>query len=182
MKGQLFNLCYNYFIAHIPCLFFRMVLLRMGGVKVGSKSVLDMGWHVMGHQQLNIGSHVHINRNCMLDARGGIIIGNNVSISHNVSFCSGSHDYNTSDFKYVKGEIIVGDNVWIGLNATILKNVHINEGAIIAAGSVVTKNVPSYEIWAGVPAKKIGERNRCDILYDSTRFVYKGKLRKPYFN
>lgn len=118
----------------------------------------------------------------MLDARGGIIIGNNVSISHNVSFCSGSHDYNTSDFKYVKGEIIVGDNVWIGLNATILKNVHINEGAIIAAGSVVTKNVPSYEIWAGVPAKKIGERNRCDILYDSTRFVYKGKLRKPYFN
>lgn len=159
-----------------------MFFLRLGGAKIGKKTILDTGWYIMGPQNLQIGNHTHINRKCMLDARGGIVIGSNVSISHNVSLCSGSHDFNTPDFKYIAGAIHVDDNVWIGLNATILKDVHIGEGAIIAAGALVTKDVPPFEVWGGVPAKKIGDRKRCNIMYDSTRFVYKGRLRKPYFN
>ena len=122
----------------------------------------------MGPQNLQIGNHTHINRKCMLDARGGIVIGSNVSISHNVSLCSGSHDFNTPDFKYIAGSIHVDDNVWIGINATILKDVQIGEGAVIAAGAVVTKNVPPYEVWGGVPAKKIAKRTCKDFQYDNT--------------
>ena len=55
--------------------------------------------------------------------------------------------------------IEIGRDCWIGVNAVILKGVKINDGAIIGAGSVVTKSVPSLEIWAGVPAKRIGSRN-----------------------
>lgn len=118
----------------------------------------------------------------MLDARGGLTIGNNVSVSHNVCFVTGSHDYyNTPDFKYVDGPIIVDENVWIGLNVTILKSVHIGEDAVVAAGALVTKDIPPFEVWGGVPAKKIGERTCRDIQFNCTRFVYKGKLRKPYF-
>lgn len=53
---------------------------------------------------------------------------------------------------------VIGDDVWIGANAVILRGVNIGDGAVIAAGAVVTRNVPKYEIWGGVPAKKIGER------------------------
>jgi acetyltransferase-like isoleucine patch superfamily enzyme len=54
-----------------------------------------------------------------------------------------------------KGEVVIGDNVWIGEGAMILPNVHIGEHAIIAANSVVTKDIPAYSIAAGVPAKII---------------------------
>ena len=181
LKQQLFYLFYNHFITHIPLLFFRMFLLRLSGAKIGKRTIIDIGWYVMGQQKLKIGPQCHINRNCMLDARGGLTIGNNVSVSHNVCFVTGSHDYNTPDFKYVDGPIIVDDNVWIGLNVTILKNVHIGEGAVVAAGALVTKDIPPFEVWGGVPAKKIGERTCHEIQYNCTRFVYKGKLRKPYF-
>ena len=56
------------------------------------------------------------------------------------------------------GEIIVEDDVWIGANTVILKNVFIGKGAIVAAGAVVTSNIEEYSIVAGVPARKIGQR------------------------
>ena len=182
LKTQLFYLFYNHIITHIPLLFFWMYMLRLGGAKIGKRSIIDIGWYVMGQHYMTIGNHCHFNRNCMLDARGGLSIGNNVSVSHNVSFVTGSHDYNTPKFEYVDAPITIDDNVWIGLNAVILKGVHVGEGAVIAAGALVTKDIPPFEVWGGVPAKKIGERTCKDIQYNCTRFVYKGRLRKPYFS
>ena len=54
--------------------------------------------------------------------------------------------------------IVIGDHVWVGANAVILKSVQISLGGVVAAGAVVTKSIPPNEIWGGVPAKKIGER------------------------
>lgn len=181
LKNQLLYFFFNHVIAHIPCLFLRMLMLRLFGAKIGKKSIIDMGFYVMNPSGLVIGCHCHINRGVMLDARGGLQIGNNVSVSHNVTFCSGSHDYNSPQFEYSPGRIIVGDNVWIGINSTVLKNVKLGNGAVIAAGGVVTKDVPPFEVWGGVPAKKIGERKIDSIEYDCTRSVYKGVFRKPYF-
>ena len=161
---------------------FPYVYASSGGAKIKSKTIIDIGWFMMCPEKLHIGSHVHINRNCMLDARGGLTIGNNVSVSHNVSFVTGSHDFNTPKFDYVDAPIVVEDNVWIGLNATILKGVHIGQGAVVAAGALVTKDIPPFEVWGGVPAKKIAERTCKDFQYDNTRFVYKGRFRKPYFS
>jgi len=58
----------------------------------------------------------------------------------------------------VKGEIVIEDEAWVGANVTILKNVRIGKGAIVAAGAVVTKNVEKNEIVKGVPAQKTGTR------------------------
>jgi acetyltransferase-like isoleucine patch superfamily enzyme len=55
-------------------------------------------------------------------------------------------------------KIIIGENVWLGCNVAVLKGANIGDGAVVAAGAVVTKSIPPYEIWGGVPAKKIGER------------------------
>lgn len=62
--------------------------------------------------------------------------------------------------------IHVGHHVWIGTGATILQGIKIGDGSVIAAGAVVTCDVPSYEVWGGVPAKKISNRSE-DLLYES---------------
>lgn len=56
------------------------------------------------------------------------------------------------------GPITISNDVWLGTNVIILKNVNIGEGVVVAAGSVVTKSIPAYELWAGIPAKKVANR------------------------
>ncbi|AEF25343.1 CatB-related O-acetyltransferase [Streptococcus parauberis] len=98
-------------------------------------------------------------------------IGSFCSIASNVHFLCGGDHYQDRILNYPiekklfdqeealsKGEIIVGDDVWVGTNALILSGVKIGKGAIVAAGSVVTKDVPPYSIVGGVPAKIIKYR------------------------
>ncbi|MBQ2611881.1 sugar O-acetyltransferase, partial [bacterium] len=88
--------------------------------------------------------------------QGGITIGNSVLIGHNVTLATLNHD-ERPEFRqniYPK-PIKIGDNVWIGSNATILQGITIGDGAIIGANAVVTKDIPENTIVAGVPAKKI---------------------------
>ena len=70
------------------------------------------------------------------------------------------HDYNDPDFKIVGRKVIIEDYVWISARAIILPGVKIAKGAVIAAGSVVTKNIEPFSIMAGVPAKRIGTREK----------------------
>lgn len=108
-----------------------------------------------------------------------LIIGNFVSIAQNVTFILDAEHYwnhiSTYPFKvkmlqvqkmeaFGKGDIIVDDDVWIGYGATIMSGVHIGQGAIIAAGAVITKNVPPYAIVGGVPGKVIKYRFKEDIV------------------
>lgn len=84
---------------------------------------------------------------------------------------SGSHDVQDPDFKYNGEQIIIDDYVWIGVNATILKGVHIREGAVVSAGAVVTKDVEPYTIVGGIPAKVIGKRIK-DLRYQPLEGEY----------
>lgn len=110
---------------------------------------------------------------------GKLIIGNLVSVAQNVTFVlNGEHNIHTistypfktkmlestkeESFSY--GNIVIDDDVWIGYGATIMSGVHIGQGAIIAAGSVVTKDVAPYSIVGGVPAKIIKYRFNEDII------------------
>lgn len=171
----------NYIIAFCPFLFIRKIYMKIFGVHLGKRSIIDMGYFILSPNKLHIGNHCHINHQCMLDARGKIVIGNNVSISHYVKLISAGHNYNSINFDYVEAPIIISDNVWIGINATILKGVTINEGAVIAAGAIVTKDCEPYGVYAGIPAKKIASRNP-NYKYDCTHFAYYHNIRKPYWN
>ena len=104
-------------------------------------------------------------------------IGNYCSIAGNVQFiCGGEHYTNRlltypitkkiwgTDEALSKGKIIIGDDVWLGTNALILSGVHIGRGTIIAAGSVVVRDIPPYSIAAGTPAKVIKYRFNQDII------------------
>lgn len=148
----------NDVLPHIPLWTWRKMILRHIGLSIGKKTFISKRNHFINPNNLTIGCNSHVNSGCILDARGNITIGNNVSISHKVNLMTGSHDINNKKFKGVFRPIVVEDYVWIGVNSTILQGVHIGKGAIIAAGAVVTKDVSPFTIVAGIPAKEIGHR------------------------
>jgi len=107
-------------------------------------------------KNIAIGKNVFINACCKFQDQGGITIGNGVLIGHNVTLATLNHDERPEYRQNIYPKPIkIGDNVWIGSNATILQGVTIGDGAIIGANAVVTKDVPKNTIVAGVPAKII---------------------------
>lgn len=96
----------------------------------------------------------YINNNATIDCFESITIGNGVAISKGVTIRD-SDNHLIDRNKKMSAPVVIDDNVWIGLNATILKGVHIGKGAVVAAGAVVTKDVPAYTLVGGVPAKII---------------------------
>lgn len=149
----------NHIFNYIPIYYLRYLWYKCWGMKLSKSSKIDMGQYFLAPSLIELGNHSHINQGCILDARGGIKIGNNVSISHHVTLMTGSHDINSPDFKYTCAPIVVDDYAFIGVNATILQGVTIGKGAVVCAGAIVTKNVPEYAIVASIPAKIIGYRN-----------------------
>tara|TARA_B100001248_G_C27325558_1_gene428839 strand:- start:398 stop:967 length:570 start_codon:yes stop_codon:yes gene_type:complete len=116
--------------------------------------------------KISIGNNCAFNTNIQIGASNGeIIIGNYVLIASNVVIRASDHIYKDPDIEIRKqghksGKILIEDDVWIGSNSVILKDVKIGRGSIIAAGSVVTKNIEPFSIVAGTPAVKIGKRER----------------------
>ncbi len=149
----------NDILPHIPFWNIRRTILKSRGIKIGSGSFIMKKVYFQDVFRLEIGEFSHINRGCLIDARGGLRIGDNVSISHNVSLVTGGHDHQSFIFAGKFKPISIDDYVWIGIGAIVLQGVHIGKGAVVCAGAVVTKDVGEYEIVAGVPAKKVGERN-----------------------
>lgn len=108
--------------------------------------------------RISIGKFCNINKNVVLDGRGGLTIGNNVDIAQDVNIWTEQHDYNDPQYKASLKEVIIDDYVWIASRATILPGVKIGRGAVVACGAVVTKDVQPLAVVAGVPAKQIGSR------------------------
>lgn len=103
---------------------------------------------------INLGKNVFINSNCKFQDQGGITIGDNVLIGHNVVIATINHDLNPKKRAdmYPK-PVKIGNNVWIGSNVVILGGVTIEDGAVIGAGSIVTKDVPKNVVAFGSPCK-----------------------------
>lgn len=150
----------NRFFSFIPVWFIRRFYLRILGMKIGKKTEINMALCVMAPFRIRIGNNTHINQGCLLDGRGIIEIKNNVSISHRVTILTGSHDIHSETFQAIFAPVTIDDYVWIGANATILQGVNIGKGSIVAAGAVVTKDIPPFSIVGGIPAKIIGEREK----------------------
>lgn len=170
IKLFIFHYIPNHIISIIPFYFIRHFYYeKILKINLGKGSSIHMNNFIF-KGVLKIGNNTTINRCCFLDCRGGIIIGNNVSISPNVHLITADHDIYKKDFPYVSDLINIDDYVFIGSRATILKGVKIGKGAVVCAGAVVTKNIGEYEIVAGIPAKKIGERP-INLNYECSWFM-----------
>lgn len=105
-------------------------------------------------KNIKVGKGVFINSGCCFQDQGGITIGDGCLIGHQVVFATINHDLEPDKRGNMRfAPIVLGNNVWVGAHATILQGVTIGDGAVIAAGAVVTKDVPPKAIVAGVPAK-----------------------------
>jgi maltose O-acetyltransferase len=122
--------------------------------------------HIMRNCQFVSLRHIHIaersiiGHDCLLDAKGSIFIGCDVNVSSYVKIITARHRIDDISFEGVDRSVTIGNRVWVASAALILQGVDIGEGAVVAAGAVVTKDVDSFTVVGGIPAKVIGERNR----------------------
>ena len=154
---------YNNVFTFIPSNTLRVFYLRyILGHKIGKNNFVHLGCNFYG--KIKIGNNCVIGRKVIL--KGGIIvIGNNVSITAETYIQTGSHFLDDENFKSFETEVNIKDRVWIGLRSIILPGVTLGEGSVLGAGSVLTKNIPDFKVFAGVPAKFIKDRNR-NISYN----------------
>ncbi len=124
-------------------------------------------------KNLTIGKYSVVNARCRLDNRGEIIIGNNVSISSDVIILTADHELDDETGGYNRlQKVVIEDKVFIGTRAMVLPGVIIGQGAQIAAGSVVTRSVPPYSVYGGVPAKLIKMRDK-DTVECGNNLLYR---------
>lgn len=114
---------------------------------------------------LQIGEGSSIGFRNHLDCRSGLEIGKNVCLASDVTIWTLHHDYNDVHFSAKGGKVTIGDYAWLCSNCIILPGVTIGEGAVVAAGAVVCKDVEPWTVVGGVPAKKISERERKEYDY-----------------
>ena len=152
-----------YKIGLLPSCHLRRIMYRGLGTQIGKNVVFHFRTEIRAPHKLSIGYGSIIGDNAILDARCGLKVGNNVNLSSNVSIYTLQHDYQNPYFNCTQRHnmnVIIDDRAWISSNVIILPGVHIGEGAVCCAGSVVTKNIEPYSVVAGIPAKKISERPR----------------------
>lgn len=129
---------------------------RIFGKKFDDSNILMPPIYVDYGKPVTIGKRCFINQGCTFFGRGGITIGNDVFIGPKVNLITLNHDPNPDNRSATYGRpIIIEDKVWIGINSTILPGVTIGYGAIVGAGSIVTKNVEPLTVVAGNPARVI---------------------------
>lgn len=165
----------NRIVAHTPShrlrrAFYRHVL----GWKLEPGVTINMGLRLYGGRgKVSIGRNSAIQLDCFIVGAGMVdfTIGNNVAIAYRTMFILGGHSPASPKFEAVTGPIILEDYVFIGASSLIMCGITLHEGAVVAAGSVVTKDVAPYTIVAGNPAKPIGERRR-DLDYTTETYWF----------
>ena len=134
-------------------------------ISIGSKLIIKEGVKICScnlNANIRIGDRTTIGYNTLIFASERINIGSDCLIAPNVYIVDSNHNF--EKFKKINEQqnetapIVINNDVWVASGVTVLKGVIIGEGAVIAANSLVNKNIPPYEIWGGSPAKKIGER------------------------
>lgn len=150
---------FNRFLMYVPSCHFRLFFLRLRVAKLGRGVGLLMGVELRNGRNVFIGNRVVINRNVLLDGRGGrLVIGDDVDIAQETNIWTLEHDVNSDTHADKGGDVVIEDHAWIASRVTILPGRRIGRGAVVASNSVVTKDVPPMAIVAGIPAKVIGQR------------------------
>jgi acetyltransferase-like isoleucine patch superfamily enzyme len=144
--------------------FRRFVYRHVFGMRLGQASILHWQTHFFQLSGIQIGDYCNIGNNAFLDGRRGLTIGNHVATGSEIMIYTLQHDIDSQTFDIIGGPVIIEDYVYIGPRVIILPNVRIGRGAVVAAGAVVTQDVPVYAVVGGVPARFIRER-RHDLDY-----------------
>jgi acetyltransferase-like isoleucine patch superfamily enzyme len=152
---------WNEVLAHVPSRTIRGLAARLILRDMGKGASVLLHVRFLNPRGISIGRNVVINPHCSFDGRGGRLeIGDNVDIAPYVHIWTLEHDPQSPSHVSRGGAVVIGHHAWIASRAIILPGVTVGEGAVVAAGAVVTKDVPPLAIVGGVPAKIIGYRDK----------------------
>ena len=158
--GSLVSYAYNHCFGRIPSRTVRHLFLKAYLRRFGNATGVQLGCSFLNGRNVVLGDRNVLNFGCLFDGRRfEVRLGNDVSIGPEATILTLGHDPQSSTFADKGGPVVVGDRAWIAYRAVILPNVTIGEGAIVAAGAIVTKDVAPFTIVAGNPARPIGSRN-----------------------
>ena len=153
---EFLNLTYVFFPNPI-----RRYYLRLFGLVIDSrKSCIHRKCKFFHIGKFRMGRDSVINFGCYIDNRRGVYIGNNVGIAHNTKIYTLGHNLDDPTFSTKGAPVYIEDNVFVFSNAIVMPGVTIGEGAIVLAGSVVTKNVAPWTVVGGNPAKIVRVRSQ----------------------
>lgn len=160
LAGTLTAYSYNHWLSNCPSRTLRHAFLGKWLGTLGGGTGVQMGCRFLNGRKVHFGKRNVINFDCLFDGRQyEIRTGSNVSIGPEATILTLGHDTQDPDFCDHGGPVVIGDRVWIAYRAIILPGVTIGEGAVVAAGAIVSRDVAPYTIVAGSPARKIGERS-----------------------
>lgn len=163
--GALLAYLYNEWLANFPSRGIRRGYLNLWMQELGTGTNVQLGCRFLNGRKISVGDRSVLNFGTLLDGRKyPVTVGNDTSIGPEASILTLGHDPKCNAFSDKGGAVKIGNRVWIGYRAIVLPGVSIGDGAVVAAGSVVSKNVEPNTIVAGVPAKLIGQRNK-DLDY-----------------
>ena len=152
-------------VGRIPSYFVRNIIYRyVFKADITRKTNIAGGCEIRSPWKLHADNCIIMN-NCILDARQGIEIGQNVVFGSGVHIWTEEHSIDDPMFRVLdenKGTVVIGDRAWICSDSTILPGCIIGQGGVLASRACLTKNVEDYGVYAGVPAKKIA--HRCEHL------------------
>ena len=145
-------------VPYIPSIRLRNIILSYMGIKMSRNVRFYPGFEIRSPKGIDIADGVTIGPKVLLDGRKGLSIGQGTVIAYEAIIWTLNHDYNDVKFCTKGAPVKIGDHCWICSRSIILPGITIGDGAVVASGAVVTKDVPSYAIVGGVPARIIGHR------------------------
>lgn len=141
-----------------PCFWWRRLLLRCFGARIGAKAHPYPRCRIWAPWKLTMGAH-----SCLADdvdcySVDAVVLGDFATVSQQAMLCTATHDYNDPDFKLVTKPIVIGSRAWIGARAFVGPGVNVGEGAVVGANSSVFRNVADWTVVGGNPAKPLKQR------------------------
>jgi putative colanic acid biosynthesis acetyltransferase WcaF len=133
-------------------------ILRLFGAEIGENAVIKPGVNIKYPWRLKIGDNCWLGEKTWIDNLGMVTIGNNVCLSQGVLLLCGNHNYKSSSFDLIVGDIVLEDGVWLGAKSVVGPGVTVGSHAVLTVGSVTGKDLSAWKIYRGNPAVEIRER------------------------
>ncbi|HKR26399.1 MAG TPA: hypothetical protein VJS11_03055 [Acidobacteriaceae bacterium] len=159
-----------------PMLAWRVLLLRLFGAKMGTHCHFNRAVKIWAPWNLRCGDRVCVADGAELYNPSPLIIGSHCIVSQGAYICGATHEYNSPEFRLVHFPIRLGPYSWICARATVNPGVNVGAGAILALGSVATRDLEPFGIYAGIPARKVKERLRSAVPMTDEELARAGSL------